>query len=525
MEGEAPCIIVNWELDGYTQWYELTKTVNGQIISLGVFAGDSGVTQYVDADIEIGNVYTYSIYAICEGRFPKTNTVEVKYPLPPVPAVYVGGVNGYVNNNATYIDIVWGFVDYAETYTIYRRTDGTDWVALATVSVSDLTNGPIYTDTTAEFDVNYYYTVVGYAYNRESHFDNVGVAGIVLRPISHPYGVTVREDILNAQTVAVVGWDAVDKAEYYSVFRKDNNSNWVYLGTVWDGSCSFVDYTIVQGIKYTYTVSAGATGRGEANNPVGATYRWNINGRDFAPADYTGILECLGTWYYFENGDVNWNCNTLIKHGDNWFYIYNGEVLWDYTGLINFYDAWYYVENGIVNFNATTLVNFYGAWYYVENGVVNFDATTLVYFYGDWYYVENGVVNFDATTLVYFYGASYYVENGVVNFNADTLVCYNGDWYYVSGGVLDWGYTGLVSYNDEWFYVENGYLGFSATTLVEYNGTWFYVENSYLNWNSETVVSYYGSSYYVLGGVVAFWFSGDVVLDGLSYTIVEGIVQ
>ncbi len=521
-DGDYPCIVVNWELDGFTQWYELTRTVNGQTVSLGVFSADSGVTQYVDADIAIGNEYIYSVYSICEGRFPKTNSISVKYPLPPVPVTPLGGANGYISDGNVRVDIVWSFVDYAESYTVYRRTDGTDWVALATFSVEDLVNGPIYTDTTADFDVNYYYTVVGYAPNRESYYDNTGVSAIVLRPVSHPYGVTVREDIINAQTVAIVGWDAVDKAEYYSVFRKEANSDWVYLGTIWDGNCSFIDYNIVQGVKYTYTVSAGANNRGEATNPVGATYRWNINGKDFAPDGYTGILECLGTWYYFENGDVNWNTNTLVKHGDSWFYIYNGEVAWDYTGLINFYDAWYYVENGVVNFNATTLVYFYGDWYYVENGVVNFNATTLVYFYGDWYYVENGVVNFNTTTLFYFYGDWYYVENGVVNFNATTLVYFYGAWYYVENGIVNFNATTLVYFYGAWYYVENGIVNFDATTLVYFYDFWYYVENGIVDFDETTLIYFYGAWYYVYDGEIAWDYTGIVEHDDVTYYIVEG---
>ena len=523
-EGEVPHITVNWELDGFTQWYELTRTVNGQTTSLGVFSADSGVTQYVDTDIVIGNEYIYSVYSICEGRFGKTNSITVKYPLPPVPVTHLSGANGYISDGIVRIDIGWSFVDYAESYTIYRRTDGTDWVALATLSVGDLVNGPVYTDTTADFDVNYYYTVVGYAPNRESQYDNVGVNAIVLRPVSHPYGVTAREDIINTQTVAVVGWDAVDKAEYYSVFRKEANSDWVYLGTVWDDSCSFIDYSIVQGVKYTYTVTAGANNRGEATNPVGATFRWNINGRDFVPDGYTGIFECLGTWYYFENGDINWNTNTLIKHGDSWFYVYNGEVAWDYTGLVNFYDAWYYVENGVVNFNATTLVYFYDAWYYVENGVVNFDATTLVYFYGAWYYVENGVVNFNATTLVYFYGAWYYVENGVVNFDTTTLFYFYDAWYYVENGIVNFDATTLVYFYDVWYYVENGVVNFDATTLVLFYGDLYYIENGTLNWNSESIATYEDVRYYIRGGKVAWDYTGDVVVSNIMYRVKDGVV-
>ncbi len=568
-EGDAPYITVNWELDGFSQWYELIKTVNGQSISLGVFAGDSGVTQYVDTDVVIGNVYTYSITAGCEGRFMKTNSVVVNYPLPPVPAVQIGGVNSYEANGYACVDIVWGYVDFAESYTIYRRTDGTDWVALATLYAEDLVNGPVYTDATAGFDVYYYYTVVGNAYNRESYYDNTGVGAMVLRPVSHPYGVSVREDIINTQTVAVVSWDAVDKAEYYSVFRKDSNSDWVYLGTIWDGNCSFIDYSIVQGVKYTYTVSAGANGRGEAINPVGATYRWNINDEGLVSADYTGLFEYAGVWYYFENGRINWDCNTLINFGDVWYYVLRGEVAWDYTGLVNYYNDWFYVENGVVNFSATKLVKHYedwyyvingyldrnvsglvlceGVWYYVENGVVNLQSNTLVNhdgiwfyvykgqvawdyiglvnYYNDWYYVENGVLNFNVTTLVEYDGGWYYVVNSYLDTNITTLVLYNGCWYYVENGAINWNSDTLVNYEGIWFYVYKGQIAWDYTGLVNYYNEWYYVENGAINWEKEAIVSHEGVKYYVLNGQIAGNYSGDIIINNLMYRVKDGIAS
>ncbi len=524
-EGEAPYITVNWELDGFTQWYELIRTVNGESVSLGVFTADSGVTQYVDTDIVIGNVYTYSIVANAEGRFSKTNSIDVKYPLPAVPAVQISGVNAYVNNGVANVDIAWGFVDYAESYTVYRRTDSTDWVALATLSVSDLVNGPIYTDTTAEFDVNYYYAVMGFAPNRDSNFDGVGVNAIVLKPIEHPYGVTVREDIINTQTVAIVGWDAVDKAEYYNVYRKDATSDWVYLGTIWDGSCSFIDNTIVQGVKYTYTVSAVATGRGEAANPVGANYRWNINDEGIVPADYTGLHEHLGTWYYFVNGRIDWYSDTLVNHNGTWLYAYRGEVAWDYTGLVLFGDVWYYVINGQLDTSVTTLVCAWDTWFYVENGAINWAYTGLVDYYGTLFYVENGILNWNSDTLVMHNGIWHYAYQGQVAWDYTGLVLFGDVWYYVINGQLDTSVTTLVCAWDTWFYVENGAINWAYTGIVEYNGELFYVENGVLNWASEAVATYEGVRYYVRGGKVAWDYTGDVFINNLKYIVTDGIVS
>lgn len=51
----------------------------------------------------------------------------------------------------------------------------------------------------------------------------------------------------------------------------------------------------------------------------------------------------------------------------------HGKINWKYTNLVKYYSTWYYVENGQINWNKNTLcqVNGSGTWYYVENGQLN----------------------------------------------------------------------------------------------------------------------------------------------------------
>lgn len=523
-EGDAPYITVNWTLDGYAQWYELVRTHNGESVSLAVFSSESGITQYVDTNVSIGNEYTYSITAGCDGRFNKTNSVTVKYPLPPVPAVAIGALNGYASNGKVCVDISWSLVDYAEYYTVFRRTENSEWQVVATLYPQDMVNGPFYTDTTADFDVNYYYTVVGYANNRESYYDNTGVFTVILKPIDYPYGITVREDIINTQTVAVIGWDAVYNAEYYSIFRKENNGEWVYLNTVDRDTLNYIDNTIVQDVKYTYTVSAGANDRGEAYNPYGATYRWNIDGAGLVSSDYTGLYEYAGIWRYFENGRINYFKNTLVNHGGDWYYVENGEVNWDYTGLVEYCDTWYYVVNGYLDWHVTTLAYYNGVWYYVENGQINWNSKTLCEYQGDWYYVENGEVNWGYTGLVEYYGTWYYVVNGYLDWNITTITFYNDVWYYVENGEINWSCDTLYCYVGDWYYVKNGSVAWDYTGLVEYNGTWYYVVNGFIYWDSETIVLHDNVKYYIRGAVIAWDYTGDVVINDIMYRVKDGVV-
>ena len=52
--------------------------------------------------------------------------------------------------------------------------------------------------------------------------------------------------------------------------------------------------------------------------------------------------------------------------------------------------SWWYVENGKINFGKTTLCKYNGSWWYVKHGKIDFSATTLTMYNGSWWYVKNG---------------------------------------------------------------------------------------------------------------------------------------
>ena len=58
---------------------------------------------------------------------------------------------------------------------------------------------------------------------------------------------------------------------------------------------------------------------------------------------------------------------------------------------IKYNNSWWFVENGKVNFAAETLIKYNNVWYYVKNGKVDFSYTGYVtYTNGHGYYVKNG---------------------------------------------------------------------------------------------------------------------------------------
>ena len=231
------------------------------------------------------------------------------------------------------------------------------------------------------------------------------------------------------------------------------------------------------------------------------------NGFDFkALADVAPVKTLVlenGEWYYYVNGNKSYE-TTLCYFANTWFYVENGKVNWSARTLCNYNGDWFFVENGMVNWNATTLCYFADTWFYVENGVLNWNARTLCNFANSWFFVENGTVNWGARTLCDYYGNWFYVENGTVNWNATTLCYFADTWFYVENGVLNWNATTLCYFANTWFYVENGILNWNARTLCLFADTWFFVENGTVNWNAYTTCEYNGYNFNVAGGVVVF---------------------
>lgn len=263
--------------------------------------------------------------------------------------------------------------------------------------------------------------------------------------------------------------------------------------------------------------------------------------------NYTGLVKYYGTWYYVHNGVLDWNHNGLVYHKGTWYYIEGGRCNENYNNLVQYNGAWYYVTNGKIDWKTNTLsqvngsgvwykvtdskldwgytglVKYYSTTYYIQNGRLNWNYNGLVNSKGTWYYVENGRVNKNYTNLVKYKGTWYYVENGKINWDVQTLAQVNGKgtWYYVENAKIKWNYTGLSYYYGTWYYIQNGKLNWNYNGLTYYNGVWYYVQNGRINWDYEGVVSYNGKKYYVTNAKIDWSYTGKYK----NYKIVNGEVK
>ena len=129
-------------------------------------------------------------------------------------------------------------------------------------------------------------------------------------------------------------------------------------------------------------------------------------------------------WYYYRNGVIATDVNTVAENENGWWYIRNGKVDFSYTGVAENENGWWRIEGGQVNFNYYGVAENENGWWRIEGGQVNFNYYGLASNENGWWYIQGGQVNFN-------YNGIAKNENG---------------WWYVRGGMVDFGYTGTCWY-------------------------------------------------------------------------------
>lgn len=274
--GEAS-VTITWKANGADS-YEIYRSENGATATFLTSVSASQAQSYVDKTISQGYTYTYTVKPIKANKLAVTRTSEkIKWEFPPIPAINVLATPYYANAElGDRIEIIWDSVNAAETYDIYRKTADTDWVYLATVSKDDNLS---YSDTAIETDVIYYYSVKGISADRDSLFDDKGTEAMLkgpVEPIEDIFAQLSDDPTGNGEKVVTLAWESNEKAALYKIMRKAGpDGEWEFMGLFL--SCEllvFTDYSIEQGVEYTYTVHTYAPDRPSVDNMVGKTIIW-----------------------------------------------------------------------------------------------------------------------------------------------------------------------------------------------------------------------------------------------------------
>ena len=205
----------------------------------------------------------------------------------------------------------------AAGYWVYRKTEGSSWKRIATIS-SGATE--TYVDSSKLVaGTNYFYTVRAVASDKTSlsYYDSTGIYAIYL-----PAPVMVS--VLCSSSGTTVKWKAVSGADGYMVYRKTSGSDWERLTTTTDASVlSYKDTTVKnKDTEYYYTVKAykTITVDGKKRTAYGA-YE---SGMTFSIAmSGSGWVKKNGNTYYVKDGICLVGWQYLKRNGSNYKYYFD----------------------------------------------------------------------------------------------------------------------------------------------------------------------------------------------------------
>ena len=295
-ETELPYIIINWTLDEGFESYELFKSVGEDTVSLGLFDNITVLSQYKDFDIAVGTEYAYTIKVNKAGKVSTEKTANAKFPHAPIEAVEFDVVPTY-SEDGSFITVTFAPVEFAEGYEICRKSSAdAEWSKIGTIKASDITEEiACYIDYDVDAEATYYYTVKATASDRECYYNDEGKTAKIYTPLEPVAGIVVKQSVITEtaedgtvteKTVATIVWDAVENGKYYSVYRKTADSDWEFLGLILNGDdLRFQDDTIVQGVKYTYTVEVDDDFRDKVRNEIGTDFCWELPEEPETPVD------------------------------------------------------------------------------------------------------------------------------------------------------------------------------------------------------------------------------------------------
>ncbi len=246
------CNYLKWKPVEYADGYYVYKKQEGE--SWKVLAKVKDCT-YKDENIPVGEKYIYTVRA-----YDTDGNYKSLYNKSGVPLVFLTSPvfeePEKLADNA--IKIKWKPVAGAESYRIYKKAEGGSYKRLAIVD-ADITE---YTDKSAKENGE----VVSYKVRPY----NETVAGLASNALNvEIFGVFKPRLYCDGNAVNVF-WDAVEKADGYTIFKKENGGQWQPLISNADVT-SYTDEDVEVGKKYFYSLVVHRAGETSSFDSEGAT--------------------------------------------------------------------------------------------------------------------------------------------------------------------------------------------------------------------------------------------------------------
>lgn len=197
----------------------------------------AGTSEYIDATIEKGKEYYYSVEV--ENEYGKREYDKT-------------GLVGFNFGTITEVDaeltergakVTWGALDYAVNYSVYRQAEGeTTWKKVGETNELSWIDEPLMSN-------------IEYSYKVKAHHEKGYTADTSVDPAKVTFiaNATIIEYELNFNDI-VINWQGVDGAVGYEIYRKSTGENDYTLIATVDKPGFTDDNDIVVGNEYSYKV-------------------------------------------------------------------------------------------------------------------------------------------------------------------------------------------------------------------------------------------------------------------------------
>ncbi len=240
----ATSMKMSWNAVKGAATYKVYRKKSGKWKNIGI----TSKTTYKEKKLTAGKKYTYTLVAVgADGKtkssyVKKGVTTKMTVPTPELKDLKITGLGKTT--------LTWKKVKGATGYQVWRKIGKKKYKMIATVK------GTKYSDSGLKPGKKYTYTVraVSKANGKTiaSGYDKEGLS------VTMKLGAPELVSAVSEGTGSVkVSWEAVEGAEYYSIYRMKSGGKWgTLVGTVKGKKLSFTDTKLAAGSTQTYTVRA-----------------------------------------------------------------------------------------------------------------------------------------------------------------------------------------------------------------------------------------------------------------------------
>lgn len=229
---------ISWTKNPKATVYRVYKKLSSENSWTRIKTVKADALSYIDTAVKDNQNSYYCVIAV-EGNFTSGFEADKSN-------IFLKSPNVTDAKNSTQgIKVYWEKVGGAKKYRVYRKENGSAWVKLGDVSANTFN----FTDKNVKFGSKYDYTVKAVSGKNLSAYTKIATTYRVDYPRLN--NVTATSGGLK------VSWSKVAKADYYTIYRRINDSEWRRVGTTKNGTTlSFTDKNVVSGVNYNYTVIA-----------------------------------------------------------------------------------------------------------------------------------------------------------------------------------------------------------------------------------------------------------------------------